>query len=368
VALVLPVCGLGAVVAGGSAGMPLTGSERTLLLLLAAVVAGGAVAVPRLRAPAIAAATAVALAAAPWNGAAVALPAAVVAGALAAALLRTEGAPGEAPLRPWLKGAVASGAVLLTLAGALFLPLRAPELPHAALAGWLTGPGVPAGRVAVPAGLWGDLVRDGVPADRLVRNGGPGDGAELLVAPGRPASGAAVAVFGSGSTALVVEPVPPGDADLRVAVAEERAAAAEQREAAAEQADAAAGSAERQDVGSLIAGSPRLSAPAEVRAVLRDGRVDRRVLVVLRELVGQHRVTISDLPPAPGGDPALALRHRVVVTGFDGRAVPADPHAAALLTDRLRAWQPPLAPVDVSSGPAGITIGWTPSPASGPEQ
>ncbi|WP_448623695.1 hypothetical protein [Geodermatophilus sp. URMC 64] len=362
VALALPACGLGTVVAGGPSGMPLTGPERTMLLLLAAVVVAGALAVPRLRAPAVATATAVALAVQPWNGAAGALPAALVAAALAAALLctATGRTSGDAPVRPWLKGCVASCAVLLTVAGALFLPLRAPGLPHAALAAWLTGPSAPAGALAVPAGLWGDLVRDGVPADRLVRDGGRSDDVDLLVRTGQEASAGALATFGSGDTTLAVVPAPPSDADRRMAAAEARAAAAEQ-------ADARAGVAERQSVGSLLVDAPRLAAPAEVRALLRDGRVDSRVLVVLGELVRQHQVTVSDLPPAAGEDPALP-RHRVVVTRWDGRAVPSDPDAAALLTGELRAWQPPLAPVDVSSGRTGITIDWTAAPAPRPGQ
>jgi putative peptide zinc metalloprotease protein len=86
--------------------------------------------------------------------------------------------------------------VVLVVVGALFLPSTAPRLPTADLAAWITGPSSHGGTVAVPASLWGDLVRDGVPAERLVREGA-GAPADWTVGAGEPPPGAtAVARFG----------------------------------------------------------------------------------------------------------------------------------------------------------------------------
>jgi putative peptide zinc metalloprotease protein len=62
--------------------------------------------------------------------------------------------------------------------------------------------------VAVPAGLWGDLLRDGVPPDRLVwvGSGSPAE-ADWAVTVGAPPAGTpAAATFGGGPAGLTVLP------------------------------------------------------------------------------------------------------------------------------------------------------------------
>jgi putative peptide zinc metalloprotease protein len=77
---------------------------------------------------------------------------------------------------------------------------------HAELADWLTDTGSPVSTLTVPPVLWADLVRDGVPTERLrlVESGVPDPGG-WTAAPGVPEPGPRVrALFGSGGAALTV--------------------------------------------------------------------------------------------------------------------------------------------------------------------
>jgi putative peptide zinc metalloprotease protein len=210
--VVLPAGGLVGTVARGSAEYPLPGPDRTVLLLLAAVVLGCGCLLARLRIVAAASAAALAAAAVPWSGAASALPVVLVCSALLAALLldaSTRGSSAERP-HPLVRVSLSLPVVVLVLTGTLFLPSAAPGLPHGALARWLTGPDSPSGDVAVPEVLWGDLVRDGVPAGRLAPTGTPAAGsAAWAVTVGVPPGSAPAARFGSGSGALTVLPAHP---------------------------------------------------------------------------------------------------------------------------------------------------------------
>jgi putative peptide zinc metalloprotease protein len=211
--LVVPVAGLTAGLAGGSAEFPVDGSERSLLLLLAALVVGAGLFVRRLRLPAAVACSVTLLAAVPWPGAGRALPMSLVAVALVGTLLiaaSTSGEPGTRP-HPLLRVALALPVAVLVVTGALFLPVAGRTPPHQELATWIeeAPPGDP---VVVPAGLWGDLLRDGVPPDRLVLADPASAGARgwtVSVGPS-PAGPPPVAVFGSGPTAVTVHP-PAGE-------------------------------------------------------------------------------------------------------------------------------------------------------------
>jgi putative peptide zinc metalloprotease protein len=210
--VVLPAGGLVGTVARGSAEYPLPGPDRTVLLLLAAVVLGCGCLLARLRIVAAASAAALAAAAVPWSGAASALPVVLVCSALLAVLLvdaSTTGSSAERP-HPLVRVSLSLPVVVLVLTGSLFLPSTAPATPHGALARWLTGPDSPSGDVAVPEVLWGDLVRDGVPAGRLVPTGSPSAGsADWAVTVGAPPGSAPAARFGSGPGALTVLPAHP---------------------------------------------------------------------------------------------------------------------------------------------------------------
>jgi putative peptide zinc metalloprotease protein len=337
VALVLPFGALGAAVAAGRAGMPLDDSERAVLALVAAAVVVAALGMRRLRPPALAVASTLVLAALPWPGAARALLLALLAVIGLAALLTDAFLRGPVAQRPHplLRGAVVVPVVVLTMVGTFFLPAAAPVLPHAELAAWITDPAAPAGRLAVPPGLWGDLVRDGVPADRLVRATTPraasvADWAVEVGGAGPPVR--ALAGFGAGPTALTVVPLPPAGAQRRAAGTELAA---------------------RRNVGSLVAASPRLAAPPDVLAALRDGSVDARVLAVLAELTVEHTVELG----AGMEDPGTAPRHEIVITGLDGLGA-TRPEVAAALTAFLGVQAPAFWPSTVTPGPRGIVLDW----------
>ena len=77
---------------------------------------------------------------------------------------------------------------------------------HAELADWLTDTGSPVSTLTVPPVLWADLVRDGVPTERLrLAESGMPDPGGWTAAPGVPEPGPRVrALFGSGGAALTV--------------------------------------------------------------------------------------------------------------------------------------------------------------------
>jgi putative peptide zinc metalloprotease protein len=210
VLLVTPVAGLVATVPSGPADLPLVASERAVFLLLTALVAGVGLLLRDVRLPAAAAGSATLLVLLPWRGAGAALPLALVAVALLAVLMIAAWTSGPVQTRPHplLRAAVVLPALVLVVTGALFLPSAGQTPPHEQLAGWISGPSSSGGTVAVPAGLWGDLLRDGVPPDRLVwvGSGSPAE-ADWAVTVGAPPAGTpAAATFGGGPAGLTVLP------------------------------------------------------------------------------------------------------------------------------------------------------------------
>jgi putative peptide zinc metalloprotease protein len=199
-----------ATAAGGRGSLPLSPPERTILLLTAALVGIVALAVRWLRPVAAAAGALAVVAALPWSQSDSALLLAVLAAIPVAALIidASTRLPVHERPHPLLRAAVAAPVLVVTVVGALFVPVQAPALPHTALAAWLQASAAPAGAVAVPAGLWGDLVRDGVPPGRLVRaTGEAAGGADWVVTVGERQSGQqALVTFGTGATALSVVP------------------------------------------------------------------------------------------------------------------------------------------------------------------
>jgi putative peptide zinc metalloprotease protein len=340
--------------------MPLHGPERTVLLLVAAVVVVGGLLVRPLR-PLVAAAGSVTLVAAlPWAWASDALVPALVTGVLLAVFVTAayRHRPVGGGIHPLLRTAVAVPVLLLTVVGALLLPVSAPVPPHAALAAWITAPDAPPGTLLVPAGLWGDLVHDGVPAHRLVREGtGSAASAFWTVSAASPGA-AAVRTFGEGSTALTVEMSEHARTQEQ---ADQRASDAARTLQATRDAVAgrqAAQQAERAAFGSLLADTPGFSSSPAAEAALRDGGVDMRVLAVLGSLSREYAVAVAELPVGAGEDPG-APRHEVVITGL-GYASTVRPDVAAVLGQRLASWAPPLAPAAVTPEPDGVRISWAP--------
>ena len=358
-ALLALVAGFGEVLAAGRAGTPLNATERTVLVLVAAVVVMAALVSSRFRPPAVATAAMVLLATPPWPGAAAAAFLALVcvvllAGLMIDAVLRT---PVPHRAHPLLRGLVVVPAVVLVVVGALFQPGQATALPSEQLAAWITEPAAGRGTVAVPVVLWADLVRDGVPPERLARAGSAAaPAADWIVAVGdTTAAAASAARFGSGPAALTV--VRSEQAEARERAAAERAAQAAAQLQAVE-AEAAA----RRAFGAALAGNSRLGAPPEVLTALREGAVDSRVLAALASLTADHSVVVGAVPGTPHEDAAGVPRHQLVLLQVDRRAV-TQPAVAARLDLWLAAVPVDHAPAHSSTVGDGRLISWNPPPA-----
>ncbi|MGY1830392.1 hypothetical protein ACI8AA_08190 [Geodermatophilus sp. SYSU D01180] len=208
--VVLPVAAVVATVPSGPADLPLGASERAVLLLLAALAVGTGFLLRGLRLPAAAAGAATVSAVVPWHGAGTALPVVLGTVGLLGVLFAAAwtGGPATARPHPLLRGTFLVTALVVVITGALFLPVSARTPPHQQLADWIAGPASSGGTVAVPAGLWGDLLRDGVPPDRLVRVGSPAAAeADWEVTVGGSTAGAPpAAALGGGPSVLVVGP------------------------------------------------------------------------------------------------------------------------------------------------------------------
>ncbi len=358
-AAVLALVGvLAAVTSAGRVGRPLDPTERTVLVLVAAVVALTALAVRRLRPPAVGAGVLLVLVVLPWPGAGSAAVLAVAAAVVLAAVLIDGVVRAPVPQRPHplLRGLVVVPAAVLVVVGMLFQPARAVLLPHAALAAWIQAPGAGHGTVSVPAQLWGDLVRDGVAPDRLARAGSaPAGTAEWTVEVGdTDAAEDPVARFGTGPTALVV---------LRSAHAAELELAAEAEGAArvtARQQAAATALVARQAFGGSLAGNPRLEGPDEVLTALRDGSVDDRVLGALAALTADHDLSLAAGPGWTAPDAAQELRHDIGITSFDDRPT-RSPLVAAELRDRLADLPPDYAPAGIVEEEDCLVLTWAPA-------
>jgi hypothetical protein len=285
---------------------------------------------PGLRTPAATTASVLVLAALPWPGADVAVPALVVATAVLGAGLAHELAARLAARPVPVRRAAAVVAGLAAAAGALagvlvvtpdLRPPPAAQPAHVPLAAWIVESAAPDSRIAVSAELAADLIGDGVPAARL------GPSGNLVVRVGAAGGPAALARFGSGEDVLSVTPADGSAAESVAAEAPARARA-----------------------GTELSGNPNLVAPEGVRAVLRAGGVDSRALVLLAGMAGRGPVTVADLPVVAGEDVALP-RHRLTLTAVDERAL-----------TWLRAQRPPFAPTVVTT--TGVTTLTWPLPAT----
>jgi putative peptide zinc metalloprotease protein len=366
VLLVLPVGGLVATLGSGYEDLSLDGAERTVLLLLSTVVVAAGLLVRRLRPAVAVAASAVALALPVWSGAGVAAPVALSAVVLLGALLVDAwGNPAEQRTHPLVRGAVAVPILVLTVAASLFQPLSVPARAHASLAAWITDPSADRGTVGVPDALWGDLVRDGVPPNRLVLPGGSsaGDAAWIVGVGGGVRSGApAEATFGRGGDALVVQASAQAQAAAEAEARRQQAAEEAQRRADEAQAgEDAEQLALRQASGSLLVRSVRFGAPRDVVSALLQGTVDPRVIAALTRLTETHGVVVGSFPPPGDGTGAAVL-----ITGLNGASTSSV--AASTLTGLLQELPPGIAPSQITPGPEGVVVLWSSTGAGGGAQ
>jgi putative peptide zinc metalloprotease protein len=338
---------LTALYAGHGDGGSLQGADREVLLLAAGLVAAGGCAIRRLRPWAAAAASVVLLGALPWSGAGDVLPLVVVMAVLLAVLVTEAlvGVPVAERPHPLLRAVLAVPVLLVTVVGGLLMPPSAPALPHAALADWITTPAAPSASLAVPALLWGDLVRDGVPRERLhIAEAGGAGAADWGVATGEVGPDPrVVARFGSGADALtVLGPAGGGTAAIVERASVRQTVAREERAA-------------WQSLGRDLAASPKVQASPTVLGVLQTGAVDVRLLRGVTDLTATHAVSIAALSVADGEDPSRVLPHGALLTMVDGRST-ANPAVARSLDRWLSA--APCVPSATKPDPSGVVVLW----------
>jgi putative peptide zinc metalloprotease protein len=192
-----------------SAAAPLTSGEVWLLIILAGLVSvAGAVTRGGPRGMSVMAVSLVLLALVPVSGAGAVLPLLVCVSAALGALVVVAWIQGPVEERPrsLVQAAVAVPVALVVVVGGLFVPPRAPDLPHEALAQWITGPGADVPVITTPVTVWAELLRDGVPQDRLVpgdAGSSAGSGWEVVVGE-RSGEPRQTVAFGSGDDALTV--------------------------------------------------------------------------------------------------------------------------------------------------------------------
>jgi hypothetical protein len=375
-------------------GTALDGTGRIVVLVVAGVVVLASTLLRWLRALGGVVAGAGVVGALPMPQAQTVLPLLVVATVLVIAGLADEAIGAVAATRPGRPGprravrpagvtAVLAVSALAAVAVATVLRVlpAQPAVPHAALAGWISGQTADQVPVAVPVGVWADLIRDGVPAGRLRIDDSPvtgpgrapaGDGGGDLLAvrvhrtvhtAGRPAAAPGVVGLPATGGGPAEDPVPTllarfgtaadGVDVVRPAPGQDQVRA-EEREAAA-----------RRDWGRDLLANPGLRLAPLVRDELVAGHLDSRLLVVLTQLTGRPSFLPVEVTAAPAaaGEEGLGLpRRTLVIRSLGGRPV-TDERAAAPLVGFVRAQLNPYAPVDVRVDTNGVTCTWTaPSP------
>ncbi|WP_026425356.1 glycosyltransferase family 2 protein [Actinokineospora inagensis] len=117
------------------------------------------------------------------------------------------------------------------------------------------------------------------------------------------------------------------------------------------------GDGNRAIAGAQLAANTRITAPATVRAALRAGQVDLRVMTVLAEISAGHAITVAEVTnPGPETGSDLPLR-TAVLTEVDGHPA-TDQSVVAALTAWVAAQQPPYAPDDSRATDRGFTLSW----------
>lgn len=75
----------------------------------------------------------------------------------------------------------------------------------------------------------------------------------------------------------------------------------------------------RESAGEQVAQNPRLTLENDSADLLASGSVDRRIAVVLGQLLSEHDLTVAGFPAVDGEDPTI--RRQILVTAMDGSAL-----------------------------------------------
>ncbi|MEU2351222.1 hypothetical protein [Modestobacter sp. NPDC049651] len=202
--------------------------------------------------------------------------------------------------------------------------------PARELLDWAAGQLPPGTRLAADPAVTATLRAAGAPTELLT----PADGdAALAIGTGPPPAGSApLARFGRGDEALQVdvrEPERPPEQQVT----------------------------RRRDLADALLANPRTTADPAVAELLREGRVDARLVWLLAGVTARAGVGVADLPVVPGEDDGV-LRRVAVLDAFDGAALTGDPAAREQLRAWLAAQRAPLAPDSVEPVDGGLRVAY----------
>ncbi len=272
-----------------------------------------------------------------------------VTGVVLAALVEVVG-PEPARHRTALARAVLAGVVLAVVtatSAAAAGQSRATSARDDGIAGWI--------RTQLPAGTTvhadaldrGELVAAGIPPEVLAPPGGPVDPGDVVLHSARPTGmGTAEPPLCRPEPTLAVVARGAGGAPAVLCGTDSGQVTAVRAEAP-----------RRVRLGDALAANPALDLAPDAAALLRNGQVDARLVLVLAALAGSRPLAVADFPAVPL-DPADALRRQVLVTAVDG-----GPDAGDRLAGWLAGQQPPFVPSTVRPVDGGLLIGY-PAPAS----
>lgn len=319
----------------------LTSTARALLLAVLSVVPVVALLTRWLRPPAIGLAAGVGVAWLAGPSGDQLLPALVLVAAVIAVVtvedLITRTAAG--PVSARTKLTVVTGTVLAALgcaAGIVVAPPTATQSRHVELAGWVDRELAGVTRLVVPVALRPDLHRD------LAR------------------LGSRVNATGTDTTATATATADPSAmvADADGGAGQELARFGELRVLWTGQLPADRTDVTRADIGTQLAGHPRLHTTPEARAALAGGRVDLRAMAVLAGICQEHDITVASISAPVAEERSPVPLRVVVITELDGRPV-TDARTAAPLRDWLTAQIEPYRPREVTLIPQGVWMVWS---------
>ncbi len=237
-----------------------------------------------------------AAAVAPWSGQSAALIISVPITAVLLGAVIEETVSSLRRPRPVVVRGAAAALVAAAAISLLVLPASSTDAvegaPQEGLAAWLAGNLAPETTVRVEPLLWVELIRAGVPAERLQRSDGVGlDGpppALLAERSGENDGLPLVAQFGDGPFAIDVRQRVEVPVLLDAAIAAERVAS--------------------QAFGSALVTNSNLVLDAAGRDDLGSGNVDSRLLTVLATAASEFSFTVDSFPRTNGSDEAGTLR------------------------------------------------------------
>jgi hypothetical protein len=109
-------------------------------------------------------------------------------------------------------------------------------------------------------------------------------------------------------------------------------------------------------LGAQLADNPALTLEPAAAAALAAGQVDQRIIILLGEALADHSLTVADFPvegSTPAGEPD-GVRHRVLLSSYDGGSLATDPAAVSATTTWLQNLTAPYTPLSVEAGPEGV--------------